>query len=77
VDWRRWYGGGPRYVPSLPTYSWDTRPALGGGAILDADTRELLAGHRVVHLSMDVEEAARRTALTAARPLLAVNPLER
>ncbi|WP_333767254.1 type I polyketide synthase [Streptomyces sp. IBSBF 2435] len=24
VDWRRWYGGGPRHVPSLPTYSWDT-----------------------------------------------------
>ncbi|MDO0929413.1 beta-ketoacyl synthase N-terminal-like domain-containing protein [Streptomyces sp. TG1A-8] len=23
VDWRRWYGGGPRHVPSLPTYSWD------------------------------------------------------
>ncbi|GAA1925808.1 hypothetical protein GCM10009837_58960 [Streptomyces durmitorensis] len=24
VDWQRWYGGGPRHVPSLPTYSWDT-----------------------------------------------------
>ncbi|MEU7581665.1 beta-ketoacyl synthase N-terminal-like domain-containing protein [Streptomyces sp. NPDC041068] len=23
VDWRRWYGGDPRHVPSLPTYSWD------------------------------------------------------
>ncbi|MFJ8200594.1 3-dehydroquinate synthase [Streptomyces sp. NPDC096152] len=48
--------------------------ALGGGAILDADTRALLAGHRVVYLSMDVEEAVRRTGLNAARPLLAVNP---
>ena len=48
--------------------------ALGGGAILDADTRGLLAGHRVVYLSMDVEEAVRRTGLNVARPLLAVNP---
>jgi shikimate kinase len=48
--------------------------ALGGGAILDADTRALLDGLRVVYLSMDVEEAVRRTGLNAARPLLAVNP---
>ncbi|SFM77667.1 shikimate kinase [Streptomyces sp. cf124] len=48
--------------------------ALGGGAILDADTRALLVGHRVVYLSMDVEEAVKRTGLNAARPLLAVNP---
>ncbi|HSX96172.1 MAG TPA: shikimate kinase [Streptomyces sp.] len=48
--------------------------ALGGGAILDADTRALLSGQRVVYLSMDVEEAVRRTGLNAARPLLAVNP---
>ncbi|MFF4687652.1 shikimate kinase [Streptomyces sp. NPDC001307] len=48
--------------------------ALGGGAILDADTRALLAGRRVVYLSMDVEEAVKRTGLNMARPLLAVNP---
>ncbi|MEV7992717.1 shikimate kinase [Streptomyces sp. NPDC086077] len=48
--------------------------ALGGGAVLDAGSRELLAGHHVVYLSMDVEEAARRTGLNAARPLLAINP---
>ncbi|MFG2939355.1 shikimate kinase [Streptomyces sp. NPDC048282] len=48
--------------------------ALGGGAILDADTRALLAGQRVVYLSMDVEEAVKRTGLNAARPLLALNP---
>ncbi|MFE9774195.1 shikimate kinase [Streptomyces sp. NPDC005931] len=48
--------------------------ALGGGAILDPDTRALLAGQRVVYLSMDVEEAVRRTGLNVARPLLAVNP---
>ncbi|MEU0676692.1 shikimate kinase [Streptomyces sp. NPDC006172] len=48
--------------------------SLGGGAILDADTRALLAGQRVLYLSMDVEEAVKRTGLNAARPLLAVNP---
>ncbi|MFD5630003.1 MULTISPECIES: shikimate kinase [unclassified Streptomyces] len=48
--------------------------ALGGGAILDEETRALLAGHQVVFLSMDVEEAVKRTGLNTARPLLAVNP---
>ncbi|GAA3369222.1 shikimate kinase [Streptomyces sannanensis] len=48
--------------------------ALGGGAILDAGTRELLSGLPVVYLSMDVEEAVKRTGLNVARPLLAVNP---
>ncbi|MFJ4978817.1 shikimate kinase [Streptomyces coeruleorubidus] len=48
--------------------------ALGGGAVLDPDTRALLAGQRVVYLSMDVEEAVKRTGLNAARPLLAINP---
>jgi len=48
--------------------------ALGGGAVLDADTRALLTGHKVVYLTMDVEEAVRRTGLNAARPLLALNP---
>ncbi|MFD4482208.1 MULTISPECIES: shikimate kinase [unclassified Streptomyces] len=48
--------------------------ALGGGAILDESTRALLAPHPVVYLSMDVEEAVKRTGLNVARPLLAVNP---
>ncbi|MFF2851278.1 shikimate kinase [Streptomyces sp. NPDC058001] len=48
--------------------------SLGGGAVLDADTRALLASHPVVYLSMDVEEAVKRTGLNVARPLLAVNP---
>jgi shikimate kinase len=48
--------------------------ALGGGAILDEGTRAELAGLDVVYLSMDVEEAVKRTGLNAARPLLAVNP---
>ncbi|MFE0646762.1 shikimate kinase [Streptomyces sp. NPDC058877] len=48
--------------------------SLGGGAILDPDTRALLTGRPVAYLSMDVEEAVRRVGLNTARPLLAVNP---
>ncbi|MCK1797827.1 shikimate kinase [Streptomyces sp. XM4193] len=48
--------------------------ALGGGAVIAAETRELLAGRPVVFLEMGVAEAARRTGLDVARPLLAVNP---
>ncbi|MFV0130863.1 shikimate kinase [Streptomyces sp. HMX112] len=48
--------------------------ALGGGAVLDAGTRALLAGLPVVYLSMEVDEAVRRVGLNTARPLLAVNP---
>ncbi|MFF8555341.1 3-dehydroquinate synthase [Streptomyces sp. NPDC015501] len=48
--------------------------SLGGGAVLDGATRELLAGRPVVYLSMDVDEAVRRVGLNTARPLLAVNP---
>jgi shikimate kinase len=51
--------------------------ALGGGAILDADTRALLAAHPVVWLSMEAEEAARRIPPGTARPLLAVDPRRR
>ncbi|MEU0372798.1 shikimate kinase [Streptomyces sp. NPDC006283] len=48
--------------------------ALGGGAVLDEGTRELLTGLPVAYLSMDVEEAVKRVGLNTARPLLAVNP---
>ena len=51
--------------------------ALGGGALLEAETRAALAGLRVGWLSMDAEEAVRRAGLDSARPLLAVNPHER
>ncbi|NBM16512.1 shikimate kinase, partial [Streptomyces sp. GC420] len=48
--------------------------ALGGGAILDASTRALLAGRPVVFLDVDVAEAVKRVGMNTARPLLAVNP---
>lgn len=51
--------------------------ALGGGAVVDPGTRALLAAHPVVWLSMKAGEAARRTGLDTARPLLAVDPHRR
>lgn len=51
--------------------------ALGGGAIMDAGSRALLAGLPVVFLEMGVAEAVRRTGLDAPRPLLTINPRQR
>ncbi|MFL6141948.1 MAG: shikimate kinase [Labedaea sp.] len=49
--------------------------ALGGGAVLSAETRARLAGHPVVFLNVGLAEGLRRTGLSVARPLLAgVNP---
>ncbi|HWC82476.1 MAG TPA: shikimate kinase [Pseudonocardiaceae bacterium] len=49
--------------------------ALGGGAILSARTRALLAEHTVVFLNVGLAEGVKRTGLSTARPLLAgVNP---
>jgi shikimate kinase len=47
--------------------------SLGGGAILDADTRAALAGHAVVYLEVSLGEAAKRVGLGVARPLLLGN----
>lgn len=48
--------------------------ALGGGSILDADTRALLAHHRVILLDVAFAEAFRRIGLNRSRPLLLGNP---
>jgi shikimate kinase len=47
--------------------------SLGGGAIVDVDTRADLAGHTVVFLDVSVGEAAKRVGLGVARPLLLGN----
>ena len=47
--------------------------ALGGGAVLDAATRELLDGHRVVFLRVGLSDAAQRVGLGVSRPLLLGN----
>lgn len=47
--------------------------ALGGGAVLDPDTRALLAGHAVVFLRVGLADAVKRVGLGAGRPLLLGN----
>ncbi len=47
--------------------------ALGGGAVMDPETRQVLAGHRVVLLEVGLADAARRVGLGTARPLLLGN----
>jgi len=54
--------------------SFDGVLALGGGAVLDPGTRELLRGHEVVYLIVDFGDAIKRVGLGAGRPLLSVNP---
>ena len=53
--------------------------ALGGGAVMDAGSRQLLVAHGggggvVVWLDVDLPSAAKRVGLSRDRPLLAVNP---
>lgn len=48
--------------------------SLGGGAVLDPRSRDLLAGRRVVFLAVGLSDALRRVGLSAARPVLALNP---
>jgi shikimate kinase len=47
--------------------------ALGGGAVLDPSTRELLADHRVVFLRVGLADAVKRVGLGTSRPLLLGN----
>ena len=47
---------------------------LGGGSVLAGETRRLLAGHRVVFLSVGVPAAIRRIGMNRDRPLLLGNP---
>jgi shikimate kinase len=51
--------------------------ALGGGAVLDQETRARLAGHRVVYLEVGVSDAVRRVGLARDRPLLVEGPRTR
>jgi shikimate kinase len=64
-----------RKVVAEALASHDGVLALGGGAVLAAETRALLRTHRVVHLSVGLADGLRRTGMSTARPLLAgVNP---
>ena len=46
---------------------------LGGGAVLDPATRELLAGRQVVFLRVGLSDAVKRVGLGSSRPLLLGN----
>jgi shikimate kinase len=47
--------------------------SLGGGAVLDPETRKALRGHRVVFLDVGLADAVRRVGLGVSRPLLLGN----
>jgi shikimate kinase len=47
--------------------------ALGGGAVLDPGTRDLLAGHDVVFLRVGLSDAVKRVGLGTSRPMLLGN----
>ncbi len=48
--------------------------ALGGGAVINADVREQLHGHRVVFLDVGLAAASERVGFAQSRPLLVINP---
>jgi shikimate kinase len=47
--------------------------SLGGGAVLDPETRELLGGQPVVFLKVGLTDAVKRVGLSGTRPLLLGN----
>jgi shikimate kinase len=51
--------------------------ALGSGAVLDAGTRQRLAGQRIVYLETGFAAVARRTGIDAPHPPLPGNPRAR
>lgn len=53
---------------------WEGVIAVGGGAVLNEDTRADLADHHVVYLQVEFGELAKRVGMDVARPLLAGNP---
>jgi shikimate kinase len=48
--------------------------AVGGGAVLDPRTRDLLRGRHVVFLDVGIKDAASRVGFNRDRPLLLGNP---
>ncbi len=51
--------------------------SLGGGAVLDSGTQQLLASAVVVHLEADLETVRERISRQSGRPLLQPDPLDR
>jgi len=48
--------------------------SLGGGAVLDAETRQQLSDHHVVLLDADLGAATTRVGMGRGRPLVGLNP---
>ncbi|HWL36496.1 MAG TPA: shikimate kinase [Frankiaceae bacterium] len=48
--------------------------ALGGGAVIDVDTRVELLTHTVVHLTVALHDATKRVGWGPGRPMLDLNP---
>ena len=48
--------------------------SLGGGAVLDPETRQRLRPVNVAFLAVGLAEATKRVGMSAARPVLALNP---
>lgn len=48
--------------------------SLGGGAVMQPEVAQALAGHPVVFLDVTIADASRRVGFDASRPLLLVNP---
>lgn len=63
-----------RTAVSLAVDEHDGVLALGGGSILDGQTRALVGSERVVFLDVGVAQAARRVGFARDRPLLLGNP---
>ncbi len=64
-------------VSTLTPDAADRVVALGGGAVLNPETRADLLGHRVVALSVDLSHAVSRVGLARDRPLLVEAPRAR
>ena len=67
-------GGHPA---SESTAGTGTVISLGGGAVLDSGTQQLLANCTVVYLECDAETVSERIARNSGRPLLAGDAMER
>jgi len=59
------------------TAGTNTVISLGGGAVLDSGTQQLLAGCTVVYLECDADTVSERIARNSGRPLLAGDAMER
>jgi len=53
--------------------TFDGVVSLGGGAIMDEQTRKALHDHRVIWLQVELSDATQRVGLNSARPLLLGN----